>query len=253
VVLVLLGVGGTVAVSMLGFALYRRGRLRAPNVGADTMVESFATRAETLLGVLLVFVIVSLYGSFQSTRESVATEATGLAQFVRDTQAFPPAVGRPLRVRVAAYIREVRGPEWHEMREGRSSPRAVLLLDRIYSVLLGHSPRGAQQRLFYEDAIQHLDAVSTARRARLSHIEGSIPGALWLLVLTAAAVGVITMYPFAKSFDRLQFTLIGVSSVLIGAGLVVALLLDYPLAGSLAVGPEPFSQGVLADVLRHVT
>jgi hypothetical protein len=247
---VVFGVGGTVAVATLGFALYRRGRLRAPNVGGDTMVESFAARAETLLGVLLVFVIVSLYGSFQAAREAVATEATGLAQFARDTEAFPPGVGRPLRAGVAAYIREVRGPEWHDMREGRSSPRAVELLDRVYSGLIAHGPRGARQRFFYEDAIQHLDAVSSARRTRLSHIAGSIPTALWGLVLVAAFVGVVTMYPFAKSFDRLQFMLIGVSAVLIGAGLVVALLLDFPLAGSLAVSPDPFSQGTLADVLR---
>ena len=249
-ILVLLGVGGVVALSVLGFALYKRLYLRAPNWEGDTMVGSFAARAETLLGVLLVFVIVSLYGSFQATRDAVQTEATGLAQFVRDTQAFPPAVGGPLRARVAAYVREVRGPEWHDMREGHTNPRAVALLDDIYDGLTQHSPRGARERIFYDDAVQHLDDVASARRTRLSHVAGSVPTALWLLVLVASVVGIVTMYPFSASFDRLQYWLIGISAVLIGAGLIVALLLDYPFAGSLAVGPQPLSQGTLAGLLH---
>jgi Protein of unknown function (DUF4239) len=249
-ILVVLGIGGAVAVSVLGFALYKRLYLRSPNTEGDTMVGSFAERAETLLGVLLVFVIVSLYGSFQAARDAVQTEATGLAQFVRDTDAFPPAVGGPLRARVAAYVREVRGPEWHDMREGHTNARAVVLLDRIYDGLTEHSPRGSRQRIFYDDAVQHLDDVASARRTRLSHVAGSVPTALWMLVLVASVVGVVTMYPFSASFDRLQFWLIGISAVLIGAGLIVALLLDYPFAGSLAVSPEPLSQGTLADLLR---
>jgi hypothetical protein len=136
------------------------------------------------------------------------------------------------------------------MREGHTDARAVVLLDHIYDGLTEHSPRGSRQRIFYDDAVQHLDDVASARRTRLSHVAGSVPTALWMLVLVASVVGVVTMYPFSASFDRLQFWLIGISAVLIGAGLIVALLLDYPFAGSLAVSPEPLSQGTLADLLR---
>jgi hypothetical protein len=65
-------------------------------------------------------------------------------------------------------------------------------------------------------------------------------------LLVGAAISVLTMYPFSAAVDRVQLLLIGLSAALISAGLVVALLLDYPFAGSIAVSSEPFGRGALA-------
>jgi hypothetical protein len=131
----LVGVGGFTAASLVGFSLYRRLRLRAPDTGADTMVSSFAARAHTLLGILLVFVIVSLYGSFLDARSDVEEEATNLAQVVRDSRAFPSQARAGLQARAVAYAREVREREWPLMTEGDSSDRALALLDGLYARL----------------------------------------------------------------------------------------------------------------------
>jgi hypothetical protein len=81
---------------------------------------------------------------------------------------------------------------------------------------------------------------------------GAVPGPLWILIVIAASVSVFSMYVFARSADRLQVLLIGLYSVLIGAPLFVAILLDFPFAGSIAVTPTPYNEGVLSHLCGEV-
>jgi hypothetical protein len=87
--LALLFVGGTVVFAVVGFFVVRATDFRSPSTGADTYVSAFGTRASTLFGILLVFVIVSEYSAYQGAQNTVRTEATNLAEIVRNTESFP--------------------------------------------------------------------------------------------------------------------------------------------------------------------
>src|SRR5690349_13095879 len=123
---------GLVALALGGFALSTRLGLRSPSTGADTMVSAFSSRATTLFGILLVFVIVSEFNHFNDTQTTAEKEASALAEIIRDSGPFPVAVRDELRTRVGAYANEVVHVEWDELgRSGVPGPRGLALLAAI--------------------------------------------------------------------------------------------------------------------------
>src|SRR6266536_3510847 len=135
--LVILFVGGMMALSAVGFLLVQKLDFRSPSTGADTYVSAFGTRASTLFGILLVFVIVSEYGSFQGSQRTVRAEATNLAEIIRNTQSFPAAPRDRIRGAVVAYTDEVVHREWTLMEDGGQSDVASGKLADIPRPLLG--------------------------------------------------------------------------------------------------------------------
>ena len=250
--LALLVVGGFTLTALLGFLLVLRLRFHAPDPSSDTMLSSFAVSAATLLGVLLVFVIVALYQGYAEAKDSVRASATALAQLVRDGRAFPAPVEGAIQCRISAYRSAVIDDEWPLMAEGRSSPQALALLEHLYGAVVNYQPHTASEKTFYDDAVTHLNDLVSARRDRLDHVGGAVPSPVWILIVLAAFVSVLSMYVFARSADRLQVLLIGLYSVLIGTSLFVAILLDFPFAGSIAVTPTPYNEGVLSHLCREV-
>src|SRR3954469_20211765 len=113
--LALLFLGGLILLSVGGFLAFERLDLRSPNTGADTMVGAFSSRATTLFGILLVFVIVSEFDHYNDTQTTAQKEASALAQILRDSGPAPATVRRDLTAAVAAYADEVVHREWDEL------------------------------------------------------------------------------------------------------------------------------------------
>ena len=67
-----------------------------------------AAMVMTMFAVLLAFVIVNLYNSYDGAVNNVAAEATSLTELVEDAGTFPPVVRRRIERAVAEYV--VRGP-----------------------------------------------------------------------------------------------------------------------------------------------
>jgi hypothetical protein len=116
--LALLFVGTPVVLGVVGFLAIHRLDFRSPSTGMDTMVSAFSTRATTLFGVLLVFVIVAEFSHFKETQANADQEAGALAQIVRDSGAFPPGPQQAIRAGVAAYGNAVVHDEWPRLHDG---------------------------------------------------------------------------------------------------------------------------------------
>jgi hypothetical protein len=243
-------VGGAMLISVGGFLLTRRLDFRSPSTGADTYVSAFGTRASTLFGILLVFVIVSEYGSFQGTTKTVRTEATNLAEIIRNTQSFPDAPQARIREAVAAYGDEVVHNEWPLMEEGKQSDIASARLDDIQRAIASFEPSTEADKAFYGAAVSNFDLLVNARRDRVDSAKEDIPSPLLALLFAGAAVFIATMFVFSAARDSLLLSLILVLAALVGAGLFATVVLDYPFSGSLAVSPDAFFEGALKGVVR---
>lgn len=249
--LVLLFVGGAMLVSAGGFYAARRFDFRSPSTGADTYVSAFGTRASTLFGILLVFVIVSEYGSYQGATKTVRDEATGLAEVIRNTQGFPAAARTRIRDAVVAYGDEVVRHEWPLMEQGKESDIASSKLDGIQRAIASFEPATESQKAFFGGAVSNFDTVVNARRDRIDAAKEHIPGPLLALLFAGALVFLGTMFVFSAARDSLLLGLILVLAALVGAGLFATVTLDYPFSGSLAVSPDAFFQGALKGLVTR--
>jgi hypothetical protein len=241
---------GMMALALLGFWLVRRTNFRSPSTGIDTFISAFGTRASTLFGILLVFVIVSEYGSYNDAQKSVRSEATNLAEIVRNTQQFPAAPRGRIREAVGAYGHEVVTREWKLMDEGRHEEAATPLLDGLQHALGRFEPRTESQKVFFAAAVDNYDALVQARRDRLEASDEHIPVPLLVLLFLGAAVFLVTMLPFSSGKDALLGMLVVLLAGLAGAGLFATIVLDYPFTGSIAISSHEFYEGALKGVVR---
>lgn len=152
---------------------------------------------------------------------------------------------------VGAYVRAVVRNEWPEMRDGNESARASNALDGIFAAFRTAEPRSAASVAFYNDAVRQLNASLTARRDRLRAVSGGIPGAIGALLLFSALV--IVGYAVLVGSPNYWFHALGAAAiaVVIAVSLVVLVDLSYPFSGSVAIAPNDFTSGPLAQFFHR--
>jgi hypothetical protein len=89
----------------------------------------------------------------------------------------------------------------------------------------------------------------TARSARLDFVDQGVPAVLWVALVVGAAVTIGFTMIFGLRSELLHTIMTGSLTALIGVLLVVALALDRPFAGDVAVHPQPLER-VLVDFGR---
>ena len=204
----------------------------------------------TLFALVIAFAVVTLDSNFSSASGNVQDEANSLGQVVQGMRAFPaPSRGR-VEVAVRAYVDEVRDHEFAAMRDGHDDPRAERALDRLFAAVQSVQPATQAQREFYNSAVAAVGIVLDERHKRLAAARESLPAAFWVLIFLTAAASLATALFLKVEAPGLEVLMVAILALVIGAGILTTLLVEYPFSGSVAVSSEPFTQGALAELPR---
>jgi hypothetical protein len=236
-------VGGFAVAGVGGFLLMRR------------FVPSLATHAEGrslssafgissgLFSFVLAFTIGQLYTNFVRANANAKQEATVLAQVVRTSDGLP-GIGVTIRTEALDYAREVRGHEWALMKHGNASLAAWQQIDRMYTTLEKARPTSGTNP-FFTQTLTRINDLVVARRTRLDDANLSLPTVFQVLLLFGAVLALSTTFYFKPFGEGIQVAMIGAASALIGTAMLVAMMLDYPYSGSIAVPSAPFKVATL--------
>lgn len=206
----------------------------------------------TLFALVLAFAAVNLYDSYRLAFGNVDDEANSLAQIARDVQVFPHADEVKVDRAIVAYIHEVKQKEFPDMRNGGSDPGVNSRIDGVFAAVQSLNPQTNVQKAFYGSAVDKLNAMVAQRRTRISAADATLPKALVSLLLLTAALSIAITWFLKVDALGLEITLVSAVAVVVGAGILTILLLEYPFAGSVAVSSEPFTKGALhALLLRY--
>ena len=200
-----------------------------------------------IYAVLLAFVVIVAWESHASAERIVDLDASTLRGLHRESAAFPDETQEELHVLVRQYADEVIELEWPAMTEGTpGDPRVGAIFDGMAHVLGSVEVTTPAQEQFVGAEADRLSQLVSLRSQRLDYAERTIPGVLW----AALVVGGIVTIGFALLFGLqravLHSLMLGSLAVLVGVLLFVAVEMDRPFAGGVAVDPEPFER-VLAD------
>lgn len=242
-------VGGVMVAALAGLFLSRRYLARWRTTADGPVVAAVATMVMTLFALVLAFAVVTLYDQYNAASESVTAEATDLAQIVRDSHTFPPAAQKKVQDAVKAYVLEVRDREFGLMHDGKEDPVASDRLQDIFTAFEGYSPQTTAQVGFYNSAVTQLNDAVTQRRARLEEVDAALPSAFAALLFLSALVSILTTFFLSTENSTLEVVLVACVAMIVGAGLLTALLLQYPFSGSVAVSSHPFVQGALGQLV----
>ncbi|MFE1951641.1 hypothetical protein ACFW9D_14350, partial [Streptomyces sp. NPDC059524] len=143
-----LAVGGTVLLAVTGSVLMRR---RYPSLARgehNDMVEATLGMFGAIYGIILAFVIVTLWTQLDSAQTIVSAEATDAALIARDARAFPTPVRADLDHAMSGYVHAVVEDQWPRMRSGQPSYGATEThLRSAFAVLQAYDPKNSREEV----------------------------------------------------------------------------------------------------------
>ena len=249
----LIFVGGTLIVVLVGFVLVSRLLPAWRAERSAQVLGGVAAMVMTMFAVLLAFVIVNLYSSYNNAVNNVAAEATSLTEIVQDAGVFPPVARRRIERAVAQYVVEIRDHEFRTLRTGHAAPRAELLLASIDGAVQSYSPTTTAQQTFYSAVSEQLHTLVTERENRLDAAETSIPKPLMYLMIVLAVLTLAVTLLIVTHTRAVDVAIVVTIAIVISSGLFTAEILQYPFSGSIAVNSEPFNGPALAELVKRYT
>ncbi len=216
------------------------------------VIGGVAAMVLTLFALLLAFGIVTLYDQRRAAQSAAAREADDLAVVERDTgvlekqgvQGSPPVKGA-----VKTYVCNVQRFEFPAMQDGQPVGKIVPeTLTKVFEALSTYAPTTQAQTAFYESAVSQLNDAVAQRRSRLQSVNNALPFAFAvLLILTALMSVILTCFIKTTGLSRhgtphagIEYVLVGSVAFVVAAGLLTALIFEFPFSGPLAISDFPF-------------
>ncbi|MDD5167057.1 MAG: DUF4239 domain-containing protein [Candidatus Omnitrophica bacterium] len=238
-------VGGAALFSVLGLLIVRRfvhhSRLKVHHDIADPMLGAISA----VYAVLIAFIVVAVWQSFDKTNANVQQEANYLADIYRDAEAFAPDFKEKVGILLREYREVVANLEWKAMQEGQMSPEAEKIMRQIWALYISYHPKNATEQSFFDESIRKLNSFREMRRQRLMDSRAEITPLLWLVLLSGAVVTISFTFLFGSENLHAQIVMGVLLSALISLILFTIIELDFPFTGSVVVSPEPISQVLL--------
>lgn len=249
---------GTIPLALLfsgGFALCAAGGLLAtrhlmPDMSRGPHNELAGFILPLVVGVyglVLGFVVVVLYDDVKEANDFVQIEAASLEDVYRYSTRFPADVQEQMRRRTAEYIDVVVNEEWPLLSRGRSSPEASSALTGLFEGL-GFEPQTEAESVYLGEAVTAFREVHLARHRRLDSAAETLPVMLSVFIFVGALVVIGLTFFFGQPSGRAQMTMVVALGAVMGFTLMLVIVLDHPFAGSTAISPAHFHQGLLAEL-----
>jgi hypothetical protein len=185
----------------------------------------------TAFAVVLAFVVLEAFGSFNDAKAGAETEATAVVEMSRSSEFFKTDRTR-IGGRLICYARAVIDDEWPAMKEGDRSPVVqewVESLGQAFRQVVVHTP--TEEVAFLQLLEQDGNRVE-ARRARLSESIRVVPAPVWFILGLGAllTIGFALLFADRREGFLVQGVLIASVCGLVSAGLLLVWFLDHPYA-----------------------
>ena len=198
--------------------------------------EVFFSLAGVLYAVLVAFVVVVVWEQFGDAEKATQSEASAVADLLRDSHAFPVADRPAVQDALIAYLDDVRNDEFPRMRKGESIEQQSEQLSAVWEI----QPVTRTEIAFYDQAIHKLDDLSTGRKERIATGQAEIPGELWVLLIGGGGIVMAFTFMFGTPDAVVQATAVGLTAALMGFVMYLIFALEHPFVGTLSVKPEAY-------------
>jgi protein-S-isoprenylcysteine O-methyltransferase Ste14 len=184
----------------------------------------------TAFAVLLAFVVLAAFQSFNDAKTGAEQEATAIVELSRTAEFFPPGERDAMEGTLICYGRAVIADEWPAMKEGGRSPVVQIWVNRFQGDLKQLHPESPGEEAAFLQLLEQQDKRTDARRARLSEANRALPAPVWFILILGALVTVGFAMFFADRRENfvVQGSLIGAIAALVVAGLLLVWFLDHP-------------------------
>jgi Protein of unknown function (DUF4239) len=184
----------------------------------------------TAFAVILAFVVLAAFQSFNDARSGAEEEATTVVEISRTVEFFPEAQHEHIDGVLICYGRAVIHDEWPEMRQGRRSPVVQAWVHQFQDGLEHLRPHTPEQEAAFLKLLDQQDARTDARRVRISEANRDLPAPVWFFLCLGAfiTVGFALFFADRRESFIVQGSLIAAIAALVVSGLLLVWFLDHP-------------------------
>lgn len=237
-------IGFCVVYAIVGVLLVRRATKPHVRQGHnDVLVPLFLT-AGTLYAVLLGFLVIAVWESYDAAKTNAAEEASRLTTLYRATTGMPTAQRMELRSLLKSYTADVVDREWSiQAATGGASAGARRTIAQLYGSFNAATNPYANSAIS-ADFLHTLDRVADDRNRRTLEANESLSPVLWGGII-AGAVIVIAM-SFLLYMERTMLHVAGavLMAALIGSLIFMIAILNRPFSGPLALSAHAFEHSI---------
>jgi hypothetical protein len=229
------------AIGVAGMLFFRA---RAPQGGYynDTQQAGWVySVAGTSFAVVLAFVFLLTFQSYDDARTSASSEAVATTALYHDADLFGEPTRDVLQGELVCYARGVIALEWPAMADLRSSPVVQARVQSIQRAFVDAPDRpGGKVGAAYDGWMADQQQRGTGRQGRLDQVEPFVPTLVWIFLISGGLLVTGFVWLFADRAERVfaQAALpIGVTTI-VASGLVLVSFFDSPYKDS-AGGVQP--------------
>lgn len=221
---------GTTAITVTAMLLVRR---RAPEgsyfTDGDRASGVFGVLA-TGFSVLLGFIIVLAFGSYDESRSGAEVEAALVAQQVETAQFLPPDTGEKLTGELICYARSVVGPQWTAMEKDQLGDAINPWGAEMFLTIKAADPQTPAEQSAYDRWMDQTADRELARLDRVHVAQGIVPVPLWIVLFMIFAVILVYLLFFADPAEGAvtQGMLMGSVTLIITTLLVLLVFFNHP-------------------------
>jgi hypothetical protein len=192
--------------------------------------------------VLLGFVLIVVWQSFDETRNNVILEANYYGDIYRDLVGLPEPFRGQAREALTLYIDAIIEDEWPVMAVGERSIKVQDLSTANWKLFASYEPVTESQKIFYQQILTKMNQAGELRRQRLADAASGINPALWFVLLAGGIITIAFTFFFGSDNMKAQMIMTTLLSLLIVLILFTTMNLDYPFSGDVHIGPQSFEQ-----------
>jgi hypothetical protein len=184
----------------------------------------------TAFAVILAFVVLAAFQSFNDAKSGAEQEATALVELSRTAQFFPPEQRDPIEGSLVCYGQAVVEDEWPKMKEGERSQLVQMWVNRFQGDLKQLQPETAAEESAFLQLLSQQDDRTDGRRIRLSEANRALPAPVWFFLFLGAfiTIGFAMFFADRREHFIVQGSLIAAIAALVVSGLILVWFLDHP-------------------------
>jgi hypothetical protein len=188
----------------------------------------------TAFAVLLAFVVIQAYTSYNDAKSGAEAEAEAVLQMSRTVEAFTPGEHGRLEGLLVCYGRAVIHHGWPTMREHEEGSPVVNEWGTRFreEAIRVHTPSYIQ-RASFRQLLAEQDLRIEGRRTRLAEAVRTVPTPMWLVLLLGAVltVGWVVLGASRQGSFLVQAAVVGSVAAMVSSALLLVWFLDHPFAG----------------------
>jgi hypothetical protein len=198
----------------------------------------------TTYGVILGFMLYTVWGGFRSAQIDANLEATSMLNVYRLAAGLPSPQREEIRDLARKYESVVVDVEWPAMQLQQEEYASGPVLSQMWDVL----GRAKAENPLAANSVDHIQyamsALSERRNMREQQRSNRVPSLLWILLLIGAGATILSSCVLGNDKKWLHYCQVTALTFVVVTALVAVADLSRPYEGAVAVEPSAFTRAL---------